>query len=204
MGFKVSWIGFQGLDKAAALEQLEFVETGNIDHEQEAPFSLAELPSGWLVIFANDPGWATPGRVGALSMGGVAVGCQMSEVVMYSAAWGYEGGLPQWSLVHYRDENKELEVGGVPPVEFSAIRDEATRDQEREGAGVDYIFEVPVALTAAICGFRPDRLLPGLQPVFRELSVAGVVPRHRPHAVREKRRNGGLFDSLGKLFRGGR
>ncbi len=197
MGFKVSWIGIRGLDKVTVLQRLGFADAGPLDTELDAPFSCAELPTGWIIVFANDFGWVTPARVAALSSGAAAVGCQMSEGVMYSAAWGYEDGVQQWSLVHYLDEDKELEIVGNPPAEFPAIRERLTRDQEREGEGVDYLFDAPIALTAALCGYRPDETTLETQPSFTELTAAGPVPQV---GARDQVKDSERVGWLAKLF----
>jgi len=172
-----SWIGVQGADKVAVLRQLGFAETDKVDSVYGARFSCAELAGGWIILHANDLTWASPKRIASVSNAGYAVGCQMSTVIMFSGAQGYLGGERRWSVVHYRDENRELEVAGDPPAVFGPIRDRLTREQE-EDDGADFIFEVPLELMAAVCGFRPDADVPGPKPVFKALApVDGRYPR---------------------------
>ncbi len=101
----------------------------------------------------------------------------MSTVIMFSGAQGYLRGERQWSVVHYRDENRELDVAGDPPAAFGPIRDRLTREQEQDD-GADFIFEVPLELVAAVCGLRPDEDVPEPKPIFKELApVDGRYPR---------------------------
>jgi hypothetical protein len=184
---RVSWIGVKGLDKEQVLGRLGFVET---DDQNKARLSYAEQPSGWIIIYSNDEGWASPHRVATLSQSGSAVGCQMSEVVMCSAACGCQGGVRQWSVTHDPEKGEPLKIDGEPPAEFVAIRDRLFREQEQDDS-VDYIFDVPIALTAALCGFRPDEPGPEPEPFFVLIAPAkGGGSTQRP----------GAFNWLGKIF----
>jgi hypothetical protein len=92
LGFKISWVGFHGLTKAKALEIIEADDTGIIDEANEAPFSGAEIPGGWFILFSNDFGFVSKKRLESLSAKGTVVACQVHEGVMVSAAYGYEWG----------------------------------------------------------------------------------------------------------------
>lgn len=80
---------------------------------------------------------------------------------MYSAASGHEDGALKWSLLHNLDQDKMLDVEGEPPAPFAAIRDRMFQ-LEKEKGDADYVFDIPIALTASICGYRPDEDVPGL------------------------------------------
>ena len=54
MGFSISWLGFKALSKAEILRRTGFRDTGAYDEANESPFSLAELPNGWTILFSND------------------------------------------------------------------------------------------------------------------------------------------------------
>lgn len=81
----------------------------------------------------------------------------------------------------------ELQVGGNPPAELQAIRAQAEAEQAKpdDGLPTDYIFDVPVDLVEAICGFRIG-VLP--EPEFI------VLIEHRP-------RPRGLFKGLSSWMR---
>ncbi len=184
MSFKCSWICIRGRAKGEILERLGFAETGEPDPERLAPFSCAELSSGWFLVFANSSDWATPERIAEASMGGEAIGCEMSEVVMYSSATACADGVQRWRLVHYLDEGKELEVVGAPPAELKAIRRRLAREQEADEA-VDFMFDAPIELVAVLCGFRADR--------------DGAAPPSAFEAIRPIQAQGGKQGVLGWL-----
>jgi hypothetical protein len=54
MGFRISWIGFNGKGKTSALEMVGLEDTGERDEVNEAPLSGAEIPGGWFILFSND------------------------------------------------------------------------------------------------------------------------------------------------------
>ena len=99
-GFKISWIGFHGKGKVGALKAAGLRETGEPDEANEAPFSGAEIPDGWFVLFSNDFAFVSPERLARLSVDCRIVACQIHEGIMFSAAYGYERGSRVWELVH--------------------------------------------------------------------------------------------------------
>jgi hypothetical protein len=191
VGLSVSWICARGVDRAAAFEALGLVETGEPADIWEAPFSYAERPDGWLTISTTNADWLLPQKVKALSSGGLAVGCFLEEHVMYSGACAYEHGARLWWLTHEPDEGlTHLDSGGDLPAEFERVKAEALQRQEREEPApmqVDHVFDVPMLLTAKVCGFRADEYPPEAQFfALREINP----PRPR-----------GLFGKIAGLFR---
>jgi len=89
------------------------------------------------------------------------VGCQINDKVdMDSAAWAARDGREIWRVA-YRSTCKggRLESSGSPPPEFESIRSAALREQEEaggDGAGVAYLFDVPLDVARAACGYRMD------------------------------------------------
>jgi hypothetical protein len=79
---------------------------------------------------------------------------------MFSAAYGYERGNRVWELAHNAQQSiYDLSVSGSPPPSFESIRQRLTRRQEATaGSGVDYIFDIPVEVAAAICKYRYGQL----------------------------------------------
>jgi hypothetical protein len=158
MGFKVSWIGFDGIGKTEVLQSAGLQDTGEPDEATEAPFSGAEIPGGWFILFANDFDFVSRKRLARLSFDCRIVACQVHEGVMVSAAYGYERGNRVWEIAHdgQRGTN-DLSVVGSPPPSFESIRRRLTQEQEAEAGDVDYIFDIPVEVAAAICNYRHDR-----------------------------------------------
>ena len=80
---------------------------------------------------------------------------------MVSAAYGYDRGNAQWSVIHDAQQGiSDLSLSGSPPVELNYIRERLSGEQQDaggEGADVDYIFDIPVELAATVCGYRHDR-----------------------------------------------
>jgi hypothetical protein len=190
MGFSISWIGFKGLSEADVLLRTGFRDTGAADEVNEAPFSMAELPTGWTIVFANDFDYGSAEHLIELSKEATVVACQVEEHVMFSAAYCHSDGHEQWSVWHDCQRNiRDLSTRGVLPLEFAPIRDRLSARQD-EGGGlwasrpdptdpmiamlkqvrpdlelgedrwmpVDYIFDIPVELAAALTGYRHNQM----------------------------------------------
>jgi hypothetical protein len=159
VGFKISWIGFDGKGKSVALEMLCLQATGEPDEANEAPFSGAEFPDGWFILVANDFEFVSPDRLAQLSVDCRVVACQVHEGIMVSAAYGYEHGNCVWELAHEALQGiDDLSVVGSPPPSFESIRRRLTQEQETKvGDGVDYIFDIPLEVAAAVCKYRHDQ-----------------------------------------------
>jgi hypothetical protein len=160
VGFKASWIGFDGKGKSDVLEMVGLKDTGEPDEANEAPFSGAEIPGGWFILFSNNFDFVTPNRLARLSVDCRIVACQVHEGVMVSAAFGYERGRGVWELAHNAQQSlNDLTVVGSPPPSFEAIRRRLTQEQDAATDGdVDYIFDIPVEVAAAAVGnYRHDR-----------------------------------------------
>src|SRR5579864_793955 len=56
-----------------------------------------------------------------------------------------------WELSHNAQYSiDDLSVFGSPPSSFESIRRRLTREQEATAGGVDYIFDIPVEVAAAV------------------------------------------------------
>lgn len=158
MSFNLDWIALKGRRKAIVLEELGLEEVGEASDVMNAPFSCAKLASGWLIIAATDRSFDVEKALAAVSSDGFAVGCEMSETVMFSRALAFEGGRQLWAVTHDPDKDVGgVNVEGRPPAQVGDIRRglEARQAADKTG-GVDFIFDVPIELVASICGFRPD------------------------------------------------
>jgi hypothetical protein len=161
MGFKISWVAVKSATKADVLEMAGLRDTVTLDPVCEAPFSCTELPTGWTILFSNDFDYASPERSEAFSARNIVLSCQIHEGVMYSGASFHDHGDHIWSVSHFSENGiMDVSVSGAPPAEFHAIRDNLLAKQSEPQIGpweVDYVFDVPVELALAICGFRHDR-----------------------------------------------
>jgi hypothetical protein len=117
-------------------------------------FSCATLPGGWLVIYSNEFGYASPKRIAALSPGTLAIGCTIEEHVMFSGLRACADGSEVWSVTHDADDGiYDLRTNGELPGAFAAIRDRLLEQQDQAGgsnAEVDYVFEIPIELAASL------------------------------------------------------
>jgi len=188
MGFSIAWIAIRGTSKDDILAQLSLADTGEPDETNESPVSGAALPGGGYLLYFND--MAHPATQAAsmarLSEGGEALGCQVEEHVMASAAFQYRNGEKLWDVVHLSEEGLyHLAVDGKPPALLATIHAEMKATQDEQGgleADVDCLFEVPLMLANALCGYRHDEaaLLSGETLSFTELIPAkkGAARRH--------------------------
>lgn len=177
MGFKISWIGFNGLERTECLARLGMAETSVVDEANEAPFSLAVLPNGWIILFANDFEYVTEERLAKLSRGATVIGCQIHEGIMYADAVLYNDGKPVWSISHFAGDGRlDLTISGAPPAEIEQIRDRLIAEQKKNdaaGAGKDFIFDIPVEAASLVTGYRHDQWrFDWGEPVFHELKPA--------------------------------
>lgn len=160
MGFRISWLAFESVEKAALLEALDFKDTGEADEANESPFSAVQLRNGWSIIWSNDFEWAATQPIKLSFPTKRIVSCQLHEGLMYSAVHGAEDGIELWSVIHDAQQSlHDLSVSGDPPEEFPAIKDGLFGEQEKEDAGsaeVDFVFDIPIELAASITGFRHD------------------------------------------------
>lgn len=188
MGYSIAWILVRGKTKEDILARLSLADTGAPDAANDSPVSGAALPGGGYLVFFND--MAHPATQAAsmarLSAGCEALGCQVEEHVMASAAFQYKDGAKLWDVVHLSEQGLyHLAVDGTPPALLAAIHAEMRATQDEQGgadAQVDCLFEVPLMLATALCGYRHDEmaLLSGQTLDFTELvpTAPGAAGRH--------------------------
>jgi hypothetical protein len=161
MGFSISWLAFKGLSKAEVLKRTGFRDSGAYDEANESPFSLAELPTGWAILFSNDFNYGSAEHLIGLSAAATVLACQAEEHIMFSAAHCCADGRESWTL--WRDSARgmyDLSTQGALPAEFEPIKKRLTSPQDASGGArsrVDYMFDIPVELAAELTGYRHDR-----------------------------------------------
>jgi hypothetical protein len=188
MGYSIAWIAVRGATKEEILARLSLADTGEPDEANESPVSGAALPDGGYLLFFNDMAHAATQApsMAMLSQGCEALGCQVEEHVMASAAFLYKDGAKVWDVVHLAQESLyHLAVDGTPPPLLDTIHTEMKATQDEQGgedADVDCLFDVPLMLATALCGYRHDEpaLLSGETLAFTELvpAMAGDGLRH--------------------------
>ncbi len=159
MGFKISWIGFHGATKDQVLQTAGLRDTGEGDEANEAPFSGAEIPGGWFILFSNDFDFASPERVASFSSDCRIVACQVHEGIMASISYAIERGTSRWQIEHNSQKHSnDLSVTGSPPATFHSIQDRLRQLQaDSQAPRANYIFEIPVETAESVCGYRHDR-----------------------------------------------
>jgi hypothetical protein len=160
LGFRISWLAAKGVPKADLLSHFGFQDTGEPDEANEAPFSIAELPTGWTVLWSNDQTFAKIEICTPLSFKAPVLSCWVNETVMFSSANYFDQGNYLWFVGHDAQRGmSSLESDGELPSQFADIRDRLFAQQTAEGgdqADVDFIFDVPLELAQSICGFKHD------------------------------------------------
>lgn len=161
MGFSISWLAFEGATRSDVLAATGMRDTGVVDEVNEAPFSCAEIPTGWTVLYSNNYLYAPSRHLKRLSRNRRILACISEEHVMFSAASLYVNGDEAWAVYHYPQSGLfDLSVSGNPPAQFVDIRDRQIEKQRQAGGEtsmVDHVFDIPIALAADICGYRYDR-----------------------------------------------
>lgn len=183
MGMMCSWIAVRTGDKAALLEHLGLIETGELVTPgcDQSAMSIHQSADGWTILFSEDFGWATSDQILALSRFGLALGVQFEdEVAMEASAHAADKGVTLWRVSHTAEEDRPLEVTGTPPKELGAIRRKFERKQA-EDDGADWLFEIPLELARKISGYRVDEDA----AEFVALDFATVSPARQPHRRRD-------------------
>ena len=153
MGLNASWLAVQGGDRATVLEQLGLSEIGLTNDELESKYCCAELPTGWFLVFSNRGSLNPSRKAAALSRNGNVLVAEMVESVMYSRCSAWRNGQQIWDVEYNaEDDEADVSVSGEPPPEFAAIRARLSKEQD-ELDGVDLLLDIPIELSASVCGF---------------------------------------------------
>ncbi len=192
MGTSVSWIATKGMGADDLLEVLGFARAAG--GERKAKTSFCEMSNGWTILITGDFSFPNPERMRSISKCGIAIACSADERAMYSVARAYSDGEAAWSVDHDggRQGPYHLAVAGEPPPEWPVIRDRLTEEQKREDAGdgsVDCLYDAPIELAKALCGYRHDEA----RPEGQELKFTPLVPK--------KTGGGAMMKVLGGLFK---
>jgi hypothetical protein len=165
MGFHVSWITVRGEQPDALRALLGLRQTGEREFVPESDVSEVPLPSGWHLIFFNDPlpPELSDESLRRISANAEAMAFVVEEASMVSLARGYAGGKRMWEIVHDSSKGLEhLEVTGVPPPSFALVRDKLL-ELKADDQSADYLFGVPADLSKVEAGFRHDEDVDGIE-----------------------------------------
>jgi hypothetical protein len=187
MGYRISWLAGEGIGRERLLAALDLSDTGEPDEANEATFSVADLPTGWTVLWANDEEYANEARGAELSRNRFrTIAVHVNETCMHSTAALFENGQRYWRLHHEGDERIDvLEAEGFLPDEAGEIEKIARAQQAEENAGsakVDYLFDIPLNVAKTVCGYKHDQWrFDWGEPSFT-VAVAGRFPTKQPRS----------------------
>jgi len=175
MGFDISWVGFNGISRADGLKRLGMIDTQRVDEANEAPFSLAQLPNNWLILFVNDFEFASDARLARLSKDATVIGCKISEGIMYSDAALFHAGKRVWAISHFGGKDLyDLKIEGTLPPEIEQVRSRLMAEQKAQVQGsppVDLVFDIPVEAARLVTSYRHDQWkFDWGEPVFNALA----------------------------------
>jgi len=173
VNYMLVWIAVRGLppDKALAALEMEFLESAEAREVPGWPdflnrrdfhdrIFMGQLPGNWLLLFGNLDE-EQKDLLLQLARFGPAFAGDISRIGNYAEGRAYKDGKEAWSVdydLESRRGGELLLVEGELPVNLAAIVAGA-HAVEAEGRGsdigVDVLFEVPGALSKAICGFSP-------------------------------------------------
>lgn len=167
MGYAISVVAFQGLDRAQVMERAKLADGPGRGRRREA-WWLGEI-DGWLILW-GECGYASPERLAVFSQGARVVGLDIEEHVMVSGAAEFRDGARIWMMAHDPDTDVEgVDVAGEPPAGFAAVLAELEREQREyndEGEWVDVIFDAPIEAARLVTGYRHDEHDPAEDPRF--------------------------------------
>jgi hypothetical protein len=163
MGYKISWLAVQGVDKNAVYERLGLVPTGEVGPAFEHTVTGSQLSSGWTIVGFNElyHKLVHDDEMQRLSAGWTVMACNLCETTMCSTTSLWKDGEEVWGVWHFSNDSVDhLEMGGDLPPEFDVIEKHyrALQAEEKSGdAEVDYMIEIPVALATHITTFVHDQ-----------------------------------------------
>lgn len=158
MGVSISLLFVRGPAVQETLNQLQLAMTAdhrNLPPVQRGSISMANLPSGFHVIWSNtcDERRFTKAALAKLSEDGEAVLQSLEEHVMFSHVEYWRGGGQQWSVSHSGDvDDEDLKSEGHLPELFDTLR-----NQQMSRADDGDFFEIPVRMGDQLTGYRYDR-----------------------------------------------
>ena len=183
MGFSISWIAVCGKTVEEVWGGLELQGTGVREEVPEAPFVGADLPRGCYLVVANHGlTFFQNTLLERLSVGCEIITCIVEEHVMYSYASEWKNGNRVWEIEHDFDKGIwHLETRGDLPSAFLSIHDHLRSEQEEHGgdaSDTDFIFDIPVEVSAALTGYRHDVEISGLDHAFEVLVTTSTSIAH--------------------------
>ncbi len=164
MGYRVLLTAVTGKEPAAIHEAYGVAPTDDYEEIPESPVAGATLANGGYLLYINDDIVPDDRVFARLSRDASLIACYANETVMNSFACAWVNGVEQWSVLHDAQQGIEhLETTGNLPPQFAAIQQRLSAEQ-RNAHDVDYVFDIPVELFAALGGIRYNEDIEGAGP----------------------------------------
>lgn len=193
MGVCLTYTAIRDGDPDAVCESLRLRRTGELGWFLDAKFAGIALPSDWYAVVTNSSlRFCKDAILSTLSSDAMVLSCFVEEHVMHSSLSSWENGAEMWSVTHDCNNGlAHLERTGTVPTEIAAIADQEIAKQAEAGgnkAGVDYVFDVPVAAMAHYTGLRHDRINSAIEGRFETLELirVGLIQRLKSLVIPNK------------------
>ena len=166
MGFHISWVAVRGVTPNVVRSRLRLRQTNEREYVPESDVTGVELPTGWYLVFFNDP---LPPELDDEKLASLSIDAEMfvfvvEESSMVSLAKGYLRGEKQWEVVHDSNQGLEhVEVSGTPPSSYQAIRDRLLEELKTDDNPCDYLFDIPADMSMSLVSFRHDQDIEGIE-----------------------------------------
>lgn len=178
--------------KADVIQRLGLEDTCRVVDPAGAPTTCVQASSGWTILGSDEHDFASSERLALLSEGTEAVGCCWSSTVMAVDVWGYKDARESWSVSYDSDKDfGRVDAKGELPAEFAAIYETALREQAEDGE-IDYVFDVPTDLIAALTGYH--------YADFDEAEFTALMPPRRSETKPSGGPKANPFAGLKRLF----
>ncbi len=162
MGFNISWVATNGLNRETLYRRLRVLPTGRTGLVEAKDNGVREMPKGWFIVVLNQPDHPLIADVELekLSIGCRVIACSIDEYQMWSSAEHWTNGMRIWRVDHQANLGMgHLDIYGEPPANFATV-ERQQRDRQAEDGGedseVDHIFDIPLRLAQSIAGFQHD------------------------------------------------
>lgn len=163
MGFSISWIAVKGLDKATIYGRMGLSPRGAVGDFVDGNIGAQALPEDWMLIVLDrvEHPLLAESRLQESSARCQVIACNIEEHVMFSSSEAWADGRRLWRIEHAGDVDiPNLRTFGDLPGNFASLERKYRDLQVAAGgdeAGVDYVFEIPLALAHSITGFKHDQ-----------------------------------------------
>jgi hypothetical protein len=136
------------------------------------------------VLVSSDMGLDLDKALPLASAGGLALGCEVEEHVMFSRLRAFRDGASAWAVTHDPDVDvRGAAVEGEPPPPFADLRAALGAEQAEDDSGqVDHMFDLPFRLGQQLCGYVHDEPFPVAWTILepsrrgREAEAAARLP----------------------------